>query len=113
MFDAAILEQFLWYKRNHDKRDDYTAAQFPILCGELFGFVARLLNGHARQASTIRMMYKEIERLAGVVERLGSSEAFVTSRYINPIRDEELLARMDFARSAINVENKPRIILPN
>ena len=42
-------------------------------------------------------------RIAGLIDslqRLGSSEAFVVSRAIDPVRDEELLARLEFARSA-------------
>lgn len=37
--------------------------------------------------------------LLAAMRRLGSSEAFETSRSIDPVRDAELLARMDYARS--------------
>lgn len=113
MFDATILEQFLWFSKNHDKRNDYTAAQIPILCRDLFGWIAGALNERARLNNILHTQHQEIARLAGVLDRLGSSEAFVVSRVISPVLDAELLARMQFARDAIAVAASSKIIRPN
>ena len=42
----------------------------------------------------------EVKKLRGVIERLASMEAFTQSRTIKPEQDDELLARIDFARTA-------------
>lgn len=112
MFDWAILEQFIWFQKNHERRDDYTAAQFPILCGDLFGFVGRLLNGQTRMATVLRTQHKEIARLAGVIDRLSSPEPFCKFRVVTPEADAEIAARMKFAADALAVpgDHKPIII---
>lgn len=43
---------------------------------------------------------EEIERLRGVIKRLGSVEAFTSSRSLKAGQDSELLARINFAQSA-------------
>lgn len=42
---------------------------------------------------------EEIQRLRRVIERLGSSEAMTMSRMLKPGQDDELIARIDYARS--------------
>lgn len=46
----------------------------------------------------------EVERLKGVLQRLGSAKAFDMARTLDA-KDAELIMRMDFARSAL--EAKP------
>jgi hypothetical protein len=45
--------------------------------------------------------------LVKALERLGSMEAFVTSRSINAEHDAELLARIEFAREALRLHATP------
>jgi hypothetical protein len=55
-----------------------------------------------REKLTIRNeeLRVEVERLTRALERLGSMEAFVVSRTIGA-GDEELMARIEFARKAL------------
>lgn len=55
----------------------------------------------AASRTAVPALCEEAERLKEVIERLGSSEAFVGARALDKERDKELIARMDFARSAL------------
>lgn len=58
--------------------------------------------GHADAVAAERERYApEIERLRNAIERLGSMEAFSISRSIRPGVDDELIARIDYARSML------------
>ena len=46
----------------------------------------------------------EIRRLREALERVGSSEAFLVARSFVPGQDDELIARIDFAREALNTD---------
>lgn len=48
---------------------------------------------------------KENKRMRGVIERLGSSEAFDVARDLGP-DDKELVARMDYARAALQPQGE-------
>lgn len=50
--------------------------------------------------STTNSSENEVKRLRGIIERLGSMEAFTMSRAMKTGQDDELLARIDFARSS-------------
>lgn len=49
----------------------------------------------------IPALVAEVERLREALRRLGSCEAFKGARALDQDRDEELLARIDFARAAL------------
>lgn len=65
-------------------------------------------EGAAEQASLCDLIgpaertRAQLQACREALERLGSMEAFVVSRAIDPRRDEELLARIDFARAALS-----------
>jgi hypothetical protein len=54
------------------------------------------------RAADIRAVLEALSRAEGALERLGSTEAFDVARAIDPERDAELLARIDFARAALD-----------
>ncbi len=56
---------------------------------------------HMRPSEVLQMIETE-RRLRASLERLGSMEAFTVSRSIDHKHDSELLARIDFARLALN-----------
>jgi len=60
----------------------------------------------AEHDATVQSQGAEIERLRTVVERLGSMEAFTTPRTIKGAVDDELLARIDFARATLTQPTK-------
>lgn len=51
--------------------------------------------------SQVDWLINEIDRLEAVVRRLGSVEAFTTARVVDKDVDQELLARIDYAREAL------------
>jgi len=44
---------------------------------------------------------KELQGYKGALERLSSMEAFEMPRFMNDVSDKELLARIDYARTAL------------
>ena len=56
---------------------------------------------HEGQISSPPELIEERDRLRAAIERLGSMEAFSISRPIRPGVDDELIARIDYARSML------------
>ena len=54
----------------------------------------------------IEELETKIEELTKVIERLGSSEAFDVSRGFKRPQDDELIARMDYAKAALKQEGE-------
>jgi hypothetical protein len=59
-------------------------------------------------ARTVRAQAAEVAGLRAALERLGSMEAFTLSRVIDPERDAELLARVDFARASLKAKEQDK-----
>lgn len=52
----------------------------------------------------ITKLKEERDKYRAALERLGSTEAFVLSRMIDKERDAELIARLEYARSAVAIK---------
>lgn len=53
------------------------------------------------RADHARAQERRIAELVRVIERLGSNEAFLASRPLDKERDDELIARMEYARDQL------------
>ena len=90
-----------------------TRPQIESLQDEVKRLRTRMEEGFKVDEEVIDMLTKRAEaaeRLNGelreALERLGSMEAFNLSRAIDPKHDAELLARIDFARAALDSKEK-------
>ena len=66
---------------------------------ELEARVAELEKECNQFSSTWDIQQAEIKQLKGMLDRLGSNEAFDVARSFNHPQDDELIARMEYART--------------
>ena len=70
---------------------------------EQFESIDTLQRYHHKRYAALQA---DVERYRKVIERLGSSEAFDVSRGFKRPQDDELIARMDYAKAALKQEGE-------
>ena len=78
---------------------DALASTLRTRLAELESTIQAMTETAAEQSRVHVEMHNRIVELEAGMNRLGSMEAFTTSRSVNPATDKELIARIDFART--------------